>query len=287
MSKTKRTELKGHNKIQARFSTVIYTLFGAFIVPRGGKVHVASLIDLVFPLGFSPNAIRLGLSRMARQGVFDIRKSGRRSYYSLNTKGMKWMEQGRVRAFEVKRTKWDGRWRLLVYSIPETMRDLRDKLRYKLQSLGYANMSASLWISPYDLRPGLHRYMEEMGMLDYVEEFTADHTGRRGNRELAARVWCIGELTQQYRAFVKKYEKYLSTYERSAKKGKPVDLADCFALRFCMTAEYVALRLEDPMLPPELLPEDWEGIRAGKIYGDLLKLLKPRADEFVDSVLSK
>ncbi len=178
-----------------------------------------------------------------------------------------------------------GGWRLLVYNIPETMRDLRDRLRYKLQSLGYANMSASLWISPYDLQIGLHRYMEEMGMLDYVEEFTADYTGQRRNRELAARVWRIGELTQQYRTFVKKYEKHLSAYERSAKKGKPLDLADCFARRFCMTAEYIALRLADPMLPSELLPENWAGILAEGIYDDLLRLLKPRADAFVDSVL--
>jgi len=256
-------------------------------MPRGGKVHVASLIDLVFPLGFSPNAIRLGLSRMARQGMFAIKKSGRLSYYSLSAKGVRWMEQGRVRAFEVKRRKWDGRWRFVVYNIPETMRDLRDKLRCKLQSLGYANMSTSFWISPYDLEVELHRYMAERSLLDYVETFTADYTGQRRNKKLAARIWHIDALTKQYRTFVRKYEKLISAYKRSAKSGIPMDLADCFARRFCMTAEYVALRLADPMLPSELLPENWEGIRAEEIYADLLKLLKPRADAFVDSVLSE
>ena len=256
-------------------------------MPRGGKVHVASLIDLVCPLGFSPNAIRLGLSRMARQGVFDIKKSGRRSYYSLNTKGMKWMEQGRVRAFEVKRRKWDGRWRLVVYNFPETMRNLRDKLRCKLQSLGYANVSASFWISPYDLQAELSRYMKEKSMLDYVETFTADYTGKRRDKELATTVWRIDDLTKQYRVFMRKYEKLISAYNRSAKSERPMELADCFARRFCMTAEYVALRLADPMLPSELLPENWAGIRAEGIYDDLLRLLKPRADAFVDSVLSE
>ena len=287
MSKAKRNKIKGHTKIRARFATVIYTLFGAFIVPRGGRVHVASLIDLVLPLGFSPNAIRLGLSRMARQGVFDVDRVGRRSYYSLNAKGLKWMEQGRVRAFEVKRRKWDGKWRLLVYNIPESMRDLRDNLRCKLQGLGYANMSASFWISPYDLHAELHRYMEERSILDYVETFTAGYTGQRSNKELAARIWRIDDWTKKYRTFLKKHEEFLGAYKRSAKSGSPMDLADCFARRFCMTAEYIALRLEDPMLPPELLPKNWVGIRAEKIYDALLKLLKPRADAFVDSVLSE
>jgi phenylacetic acid degradation operon negative regulatory protein len=287
MSKARRNQAKGHKKIRARFSTVVYTLFGAFIVPRGGEVCVTSLINLVVPLGFSQNAIRLGLSRMARHGVFHIRRSGRRSYYSLNAKGMKWMEQGRVRAFEAKRRKWDGRWRLLVYNIPETLRALRDKLRYKLQSLGYANLSASFWISPYDLQTELHRYLKERGMLAYVETFTAEYTGQLGHSELAAKIWRIDEMTEQYRIFVGKYKKLLSAYKQLAKKGKAKDLADCFARRFCMTAEYVALRLEDPMLPAELLPDNWVGIRAEGIYDDLLRLLKPRADAFVDSVLSE
>jgi phenylacetic acid degradation operon negative regulatory protein len=287
MSNNKRNIIKGHKKIQARFSTIIYTLFGAFIVPRGGQVHVASLIRLVFPLGFSSNAIRLGLSRMARHGVFDVKRSGRRSYYSLNAKGMKWMEQGRVRAFEVKRKKWDGKWRLVVYNIPETMRDARDKLRYKLQSLGFANLSASFWISPYDLHSDLFRYMKERDVSDYVETFTAEYTGERDHKELTAAIWNVAELTKQYGIFVRKYEKLFSSYERSVESGKPMDFADCFARRFCMTAEYVALRLEDPMLPSELLPENWVGIRAEGTYDDLLRLLKPRADAFVDSVLSE
>lgn len=250
-------------------------------------MHVASLIDLVVPLGFSPNAIRLGLSRMARQSVFDIDRVGRRSYYSLNTKGLKWMEQGRVRAFEVKRMKWDGKWRLLVYNIPESMRDLRDNLRCKLQSLGYANLSASFWISPYDLKTELYHYIKESGVKDYVEIFAADHTGYQGDKELAAKIWRIDDWTKQYQTFVKKYEKLLWAYKRPPKSGSPMDPADCFARRFCMTAEYIALRLEDPMLPLELLPKNWAGIHAENIYDALLKFLKPKADAFVDSVMNE
>ncbi len=287
MSNKKRYVTKQHKKIQARFSTVIYTLFGAFIVPRGGKVHVASLINLVVPLGFSPNAIRLGLSRMARQGVFNINRSGRRSYYSLNAKGMKWMEQGRVRAFEVKRRKWDGKWRLLVYNIPETMREWRDRLRYKLQSMGFANMSASVWISPHDLEASLLQYLEQGNMLDNVETFTATYTGQRCEKDLAAGIWNVAELSHRYNTFLKRYGKLLSSYEKLVKAGRTMGPADCFARRFCMTAEYVALRLEDPMLPAGLLPDNWVGIRAEKVYKDLLHLLKPGADAFVDSILSE
>ena len=80
MSKNIRAPQKRHKKIKAKFPTVIYTLFGAYIIPRSGEVRVTNLVNLVRPLGFSANAIRLGLSRMSRYGVFKVRKVGRQRY---------------------------------------------------------------------------------------------------------------------------------------------------------------------------------------------------------------
>jgi phenylacetic acid degradation operon negative regulatory protein len=283
----KRDSIKRHNRIRARFATVIYTLFGAYIIPRGGEVHVASLIKLVHPLGFSENAVRLGLSRMSKYGVFRVRRAGRMGYYSLNAKGMKLMEQGRVRAFEVKYRPWDGKWRLVTYNIPETRRALRSKLRLKLQSLGFANLSVSLWISPSDFGSEIIDFTEEKDMTRYVETFESEYTGYRKQKELAAAIWGIDELASRYKVFVDEYSNLDSEYARMAKTGKTTDLAAAFAQRFYLTAEYVALRLEDPMLPLELLPKNWVGLKAQRLHDQSWKLLQPAADRFVDSVLKK
>lgn len=275
-----------HKKIRARFPTVIYTLFGAFIIPRGGEVTVDSLVRLVMPLGFSENAIRLGLSRMSRKGVFKIRKRGRSSLYSLSTMGMKWMEAGRVRAFEFKYKAWDRKWRLVVYSIPETLRASRDKLRFKLHSLGFANLSASVWISPYDFQPGIDKYVRERGMAKYVETFEARYTGRRKEQKMAAVMWNIKDLEKRYVVFVHKYSALHARYKVDLQTRKIVDPGECFAQRFCLTAEYVALKLEDPMLPLELLSKNWVGIKVQRLYCKLRDLLSPAADDFVDTVLN-
>jgi len=287
MSRIKRTMANRHKKIQARFSTVIYTLFGAYVVQRNGEVHVASLLKLVVPLGFSANAIRLGLSRMSKHGVFRIRRAGRRSYYSLSEKGMKLMEQGRVRAFEVEHKQWDGKWRLVVYNIPERLRVQRDKLRFKLLSLGFAKLSNSLWIAPHDFRTEIDQHMKDREMTGYVETFLAEYTGCRPPREFAAIVWNITDLAKKYEVFVNKHTAMYAACKRVLQTGKELDMAECFALRFCMTAEYVALKLEDPVLPLELLPKNWVGARAQRLHDDLWGLLKPGADAFVDSVLSQ
>jgi len=287
MSKIKRTLSQRHKKTNARFPTVIYTLFGAYIIPRSGEVHVANLIELVRPLGFSANAIRLGLSRMSRYGVFKIRRVGRRSYYSLSHKGVKWMEKGRVRAFDVKHKKWDGRWRLVVYSVPEALRVLRDKIRTELCNLGFASLSASVWISPHDLRSEIVDLVRKNGMAKYVEMFEADYNGFRSVKGFAVYVWDIEDLKNRYQMFVRKYTSLRSRVESLARRGKPMDPAECFAERFCLTAEYVALRLDDPMLPLELLPANWSGLRAQRLHDAVWLLLKPAADKFVDLVLRK
>ena len=279
--------MKRHKKTTARFPTVIYTLFGAYIIRRGGEVHVADLIELVRPLGFSANAIRLGLSRMSRYGVFNIRKAGRRSFYSLSPKGMEWMEKGRMRAFEAEHKRWDGKWRLVVYDVPETLRVLRDRIRAKLCSLGFARLSASVWISPHDLRSEIINFVRNNRTDKYVEMFEAEYVGFRSARVFAVYIWDIKGLENRYRAFVRKYTTLRSKFERLANTRSSMDPAECFAERFCLTAEYVALRLEDPMLPLELLPANWLGLQAHRLHDVLWRSLKPAADNFVDSILRK
>ena len=287
MSNRKRKSAKRHKKTNARFPTVIFTLYGAYVIPYGGHVRVSDLIELVRPLGFSPNAIRLGLSRMSRHGAFTIRKRGRYSYYSLSRRGMEFMETGRVRAFDVEHKKWDGRWRLVAYRVPEALRVLRDTFRQKLQSLGFANLSASVWISPRDCRSEIISFVKSKKMTKYVETFEADYTGFRRARDFATTVWAIGNLEKRYQAFVDKYSALRSTITQSARKGIPLDPAACFADRFCLTAEYVALRLDDPVLPLELLPRAWVGLQAQRLHDEVWELLEPAAKRFVEMVLGR
>ena len=197
------------------------------------------------------------------------------------------METGRVRAFDIEHKKWDGKWRLVAYSVPEGSRTLRDRFREKLQSLGFANLNASLWISPRDFHSEIMGFTKGNKMTAYVETFEADYSGIRRPKDFAATLWNIGDLERRYQAYVDKYAALRSKFTRSARKGREVDHAACFADRFCLTAEYVALRLVDPMLPPELLPTGWVGVRAKRLHDEMWSVLEPSANKFIDAVLQK
>lgn len=48
-----------------------------------------------------------------------------------------------------KPTRWDGKWRLVCFDIPERQRPARDALRHKLRELGFKELQKSTFIFPY------------------------------------------------------------------------------------------------------------------------------------------
>jgi phenylacetic acid degradation operon negative regulatory protein len=47
----------------------------------------------------------------------------------------------------------DGVWKMVIFDIPETQRQIRNILRAKLVSLGFKKWQNSIWISPYTIAP--------------------------------------------------------------------------------------------------------------------------------------
>ncbi|MCK4321905.1 hypothetical protein KAX08_05250, partial [candidate division WOR-3 bacterium] len=54
---------------------------------------------------------------------------------------------------------------------------------------------------------------------------------------------------------------------------------------FRSSAEFIEIALFDPMLPGELLPDDWAGFKAMEIYKKYQDILASEANRFVDEIL--
>ena len=270
-----------------RTPTIIFTLFGGYIIPRGGEIWVGGLIELLKPFGFSENSVRLALSRMSKQGFICSRKIGRKSYYSLSEKGRQWMLKGKDWALNREYKSWDKKWRILIYNIPEDLRHLRDNLRKELQSLGFGSLGISVWISPYDIKEKLAKLFQKVDVADYVETFKGEYIGELEGQKLINKAWDIWGLEKRYNEFLNKYYPLLNEYKDKIKKKEVVDLGECFAKRFRLTTEYIEIALFDPMLPLELLPTQWAGLKAKNVCFEFRELLTPEANKFVDSIFRK
>ncbi len=50
----------------------------------------------------------------------------------------------------IKPKKWDRKWRLIIYDIPDYQRKASDAFRRKLKDLGLYQLQKSVWVSPYE-----------------------------------------------------------------------------------------------------------------------------------------
>ena len=70
---------------------------------------------------------------------------------------MKITEKGKVRlinfdidTIKIQLGKWDGKWRFVIFDIPEKKRIARDILRSKLKEIGFIQIQKSVWACPYE-----------------------------------------------------------------------------------------------------------------------------------------
>src|SRR5258705_12076731 len=103
------------------------------------------------------------------------------------------------RVYRVGRPAWDGRFDLLVMTLPER-RTERARISSTLVYLGYGRIDPSTWVAP---RPAdeVDGLLKEAGIA--FERFSATHAaGTSGATALVRRAWDLAELAGSYAQFV-------------------------------------------------------------------------------------
>src|SRR3989344_7773949 len=58
---------------------------------------------------------------------------------------------------------WDGKWRIVIFDIPEKRRSARDLLRYNLKSWDFTQWQKSVWVSKKNCTKPLRDYIRKLG----------------------------------------------------------------------------------------------------------------------------
>lgn len=156
--------------------------------------------------------------------------------------------------------KWDGKWRIVSYEIPESKRKMRDTLRRKMVSWGLGPWHRSFWITPHPIIAELIGILDVMVPGEYVQAFESEHVV--GERTiLIDKVWKRSELEKEYRKLFKTWHTILSEEATQTKKLQMVLFA------------FVEVLKNDPGLPVELLGKDWVGYESMGIFQDIRRIL--------------
>src|SRR5690625_2378432 len=76
-----------------RATSLIISVYGDAIAPRGGTVWLGSLISALKPLGLNERLVRTSVYRLSQEGWLSSQRIGRRSYYSLTRAGWRSFER--------------------------------------------------------------------------------------------------------------------------------------------------------------------------------------------------
>ena len=69
--------------------------------------------------------------------------------YVLTDKGKMKILTYHFQKMKIKKEKWDGKWRLVVFDIPEKLKVYRNAFREKLKELGFYELQKSVFVFPY------------------------------------------------------------------------------------------------------------------------------------------
>jgi phenylacetic acid degradation operon negative regulatory protein len=255
-----------------------FDLCGDFLRYRGGEVRLRGLIALMGCFDVPEPTVRVVVARLRKEGWLRSSRDGRETVYALTDAAWNLLDEGRSRIFHRAAGPWDGQWHMVIYSVPETERALREQLRKKLSWLGFGPLSASVWVSPHDRTAQVRDAFAGEPAIR-LDVFRSRSAGTGSDRDIAARSWDLAGLDRDYTEFIRRYEGPLAGYRVGDVRGK-----DALVERMYLIHDYRMFPFRDPDLPPELVPSGWPGRQAHELFLEAHGLLRGPAEAYVNEL---
>lgn len=123
--------------------------------------------------------IRRAFDHARKSQMIEVKKTPSGYTVMLTKKGKERMDKFRLGELRLtKPKKWDGKWRIVVFDIPEKYKPNRLVFARKLKELGMAQMQKSVWVWPYDLQDEVALMKEAYEIRPFVRLITAQNIDR-------------------------------------------------------------------------------------------------------------
>lgn len=276
---------RNQDRVQA--GSLIISVFGDAVLPRGGRIWLGSLIRLVEPLGLNERLVRTSVFRLARDEWLRSEPCGRRTDYMLTPSGLQRIEEASRRIYASSAQGWDRRWRLIV-AVGELAAKDRERLRRALFWQGFGTLNADCFVHPsadlisaFDalVGDGLGALLPKLKPLMAADAALGTAAS---DAELVRAAWNLEHLAEMYREFVARYQPVLAQLRDGTGES---DDESAFLVRVLLIHDYRRLLLRDPGLPDVLLASGWPGQRARLLCRELYRRLLVPSERHIEAHL--
>jgi phenylacetic acid degradation operon negative regulatory protein len=225
-------------------SVVLSVLLGA----HPAWATASELIRLTADFDIKESTVRVALTRMVSAGDLVRSEDGYRLSDRLLAR-----QRRQDDAINPRVHPWDGVWKTLVITSVGTDARTRAALRTTLQDNRFGELREGVWLRPDNLHAELPDEVLRRGRQLHMRDDDP--------AELAALLWDLKAWSAR-------------GHELLAEMNATADIPG----RFVVAAAMVRHLLADPVLPGELLPDDWPGDRLRLAYNTFAAELISRRD---------
>jgi phenylacetic acid degradation operon negative regulatory protein len=163
------------------------------------------------------------------------------------------------------RRSWDGRWRVVLFDVPETRSSTRNKLRRYLRSRGFGYLQNSAWITPDPV--DRERAILADGPVDVESLILLEARPCTGesDADIVAGAWDFDEINQGY-------NRYREILLRRPHRRLDTEAAANGLHRWLGEERVAWLEMmdRDPLLPQALLPAAYAGRRVWRLRREIM-----------------
>jgi phenylacetic acid degradation operon negative regulatory protein len=250
---------------------LLNVLVGLILDPNVGGTRTVGFaarvpLTVLAEVGAKENAIRMALTRHVQRGLLSSQRVGREVVYEFTDFGIRTFAgdvSARVRAgnpFESTSAVWT----LVTFSVPESRRDVRSRLRIHLGRRGFRALRDGVWVALNSAAAAeVTRELDpEVAENIALDVFIATPHFSTGLTEILRRGWDVDELRRRHLDFLERWE------------GHEVATNDALPVMLLFAADWVDLLGHDPGLPADVLGAGWPAQRSARTAARLFRALE-------------
>lgn len=270
---------------RVKAGSLIISVFGDAVLPRGGQIWLGSLIRLLQPLDLNERLIRTTVFRLVRDEWLTTQTHGRRTDYMLTPSGQRRFEEAARQIYAAHAPLWDLRWRLLMVMGELSARE-RERLRRALYWQGFGQIGTSCFVHPGADLGSAFAALGADGMSDLLPRLMPlvaanPRLGQSASdADIVRLAWNLEQLAADYSSFVACYQPILEALRQSSSES--VDEEGAFLIRSLLIHDFRRLLLRDPELPEVLQPAGWPGHEARRLCKEVYRRLLPASERHLD-----
>ena len=167
---------RGHGKTQKK---ILLLLFGGLALGLSGSPKKSfKIIDAIVKewKGIDRQSLKRSIKSLYKEKLvsekynkdgtvtLNLTKQGKRFALTYNLENLKIKRQ----------SKWDKKWRIVIFDIPEKKKKIRDALRMHLRQMNFYELQKSVFVNPFECESEIEYIVEFFKIRKHVRFIVAD-----------------------------------------------------------------------------------------------------------------